>query len=130
MKICDGIGFPVAPEKTVWGTTIMIFLGIMLDTVHQTVSITIDKRAKVVDLLMHIIRSRTVTVLKLQQTTGLLNFIATAIVPGRTFTRRMYVKYAYPDLKQHYHINVDHELRSDCLVWLQFLVKPEAVCCR
>ena len=51
-----------------------------------------------------------------------------AIIPGRTFTRRMYTKYSFPNLKQHYHINVDRELKGDCLVWLVFLVKPEAVC--
>ena len=65
-------------------------------------------------------------VLKLQQLTSLLNFISRAIVPGRTFTRRMYTKYACVGLKQHYHVNVDHELRSDYKIWVQFLDTPHA----
>ena len=128
LNICDEINFPVVPEKTVWGMVIIVFLGILFDTLNQTVSIPVDKCAKAVDLLMDVIGSRTVTVLKLQQLTGLLNFISTGVVPGRTFTRRMYCKYSFPKKKQHYRINVDRELKNDCLMWLEFLKKPEAVC--
>ena len=74
---------------------------------------------------MQVLGSRTVSVLKLQQRTGLLNFISTVILPGRTFTRRMYMEYACLNLKQHYHLNIDHELKGDCLVWLKFLNNPE-----
>ena len=42
----------------------------------------------------------------------------------------MYVKYAKKTetLKQHYHVKVDQELRSDCLMWKTFLDQPESVC--
>ena len=39
----------------------------------------------------------------------------------------MYTKYACLGLKQHYHINVDSELRSDCQKWEKILSQPEAV---
>ena len=32
LKICSEINFPVALEKTVWGTTLLTFLGLLLDT--------------------------------------------------------------------------------------------------
>ena len=37
LKIRDEIRFPVAPEKTVWGMTIIIFLGILINTETQTI---------------------------------------------------------------------------------------------
>ena len=108
--------------------TIIVFLGILLNTVTQTISILIEKRHKALKLLNEVIKSRTVTVLKLQQLTGLLNFLSTAIIPGRTFTRMMYAKYAYPKLKQHHHIKVDSELRSNCSMWETFLNHPSSLC--
>ena len=55
--------------------------------------------------------------------TGLLNFLGKAIIPGRTFTRRMYVKIStkLEALKQYHHVNLDCEFRSDCKAWLDFL---------
>ena len=30
------------------------------------------------------------------------------------------------DLKQHYHVKVDQELKADCMVWWHFLKRPDA----
>ena len=84
------------PEKTVWGMVIIVFLGILFDTLNQTVSIPVDKCAKAVDLLMDVIGSRTVTVLKLQQLTGLLNFISTGVVPGRNIHQKNVLQILFP----------------------------------
>ena len=43
MDICNEINFPVAPKKTVWATTILVFLGILINTIMQTISIPLDK---------------------------------------------------------------------------------------
>ena len=67
-------------------------------------------------------------VLKIQQLTGLLNFICRVVVPGRAFTRRFYAKIANPKLKQNHHINVDNEMRHNCLTWLEFLNSDRAMC--
>ena len=128
MEICEVINFPVAPEKTVWGTTVIVFLGILINIVTQSISIPVAKRDKTVKMLENLMFSRTITVQKLQQLTGLLNFLSRAVVPGRTFTRMMYVKYSYRNLKQHYHVRVDSELKSDCLVWLEFLNDQASLC--
>ena len=39
IKICAVIQFPISMEKTVWGTTILSFLGLLIDTVRQQVFI-------------------------------------------------------------------------------------------
>ena len=70
---------------------------------------------------------------------GYLNFLGRAVVPGRTFTRRMYAKYAtvvntkaqHSDVvlakkynpKPYHHIRLDQEFKLDCKVWLKFLTE-------
>ena len=46
MDICNAIALPVNIEKTFWGTTLLTFLGMLLDTENQTVSIPTDKIEK------------------------------------------------------------------------------------
>ena len=59
------------------------------------------------------------TVLKIQQLTGLLNFLCKAYYPARPFTRRIHSK--GKGLKQDHHVRVDSEMRLDCQVWIKFL---------
>ena len=83
LDICKQINFPVSIEKMFLGEQIIVFLGMLLDTVKQTVSIPLDKRDKALQLLWDIVNKRKATVLRLQQLAGLLNFIARAVVPRR-----------------------------------------------
>ena len=53
LDLCDTIGFPVALEKTEWGATIVIFLGLLIDTVNQVVCIPIEKVEKARVLINH-----------------------------------------------------------------------------
>ena len=70
----------------------------------------------------------------MQQLSGYLNFLSRAVVPGRTFTRRMYAKYSKVvntggapqnanqfKIKQHHHVKLDKEFKLDCQIWLEFL---------
>ena len=84
-------------------------------------------------LLNDLTGKKKVTVKQLQVLTGYLNFLTKAIVPGRTFTRRIYVKYTGLDktkLKPHHHVSVDREFRFDCEIWRMFLQhhRESAVC--
>ena len=83
-------------EKTCWSTQVIVFLGMLLDTINQMISIPIDKRncAVELDLLTKKTSSRKATILQLQQLAGLLNFISGAVVPGRAFTRHIYCKFS------------------------------------
>lgn len=123
LKICDEINFPVSLEKTEWATQLIVFLGILLNAARGTLQVPLDKKLKAEAQLQRILESKKIKVIELQRLTGLLNFLCKAIFPGRAFTRRMYAKYR--NLKQHHHFRVDSELRSDCLVWIQFLDHPD-----
>lgn len=125
LQICEQINFPVSQEKTIWSTQEIIFLGLIINTILQIVTIPEDKRLKAIDMIDRILRSKKVKVHDLQKLTGQLNFLSKAIVPGRAFTRRMYAK--YNNMKQYHHIRIDAELRADCRVWYQFLLNPRNV---
>lgn len=125
LEICVQINFPVSPEKTLWGSQIMTFLGLLINTLRQLVTIPVEKREKALMSISKVVRSKKIKVLELQKLTGLLNFLCRAIVPGRVFTRRMYAK--YHGMKQYHHVRVDPELKMDCTMWEQFLIDPTSV---
>ena len=52
------------------------------------------KKIKAIEALSTVISKRRVTVHQVQKLTGLLNFLNRAMIPGHTFTRRMYSKFA------------------------------------
>ena len=84
--ICREINFHVSMEKTFWGHTVIIYLGILINTVSQTISIPIEKIEKALDMLQEITTAKRTAVLRMQQLTGLLNFMSKAIIPGCAFT--------------------------------------------
>lgn len=126
MSICADINLPLAMEKTCFATQIIVFLGLLINTVDQTISLPDDKLARARAEIDLILRSKKITVHQLQRLTGLLNFFCRAVVPGRAFTRRLYTKYA--GMRSYHHLRVDAEMKSDCLMWLQFLEMDQAVC--
>ena len=78
------------------------------------------------------------TVREVQQLAGLLNFFNKAIIPGRTFTHRMYACYSHITdkfgnkkhsctLLPHHHVSLNAEFRNDCRIWKIFLEQEGAV---
>ena len=124
LQICALINFPVSLEKTFRATTCLTFLGFLLDTVNQTVSVPIDKICKARELIQEVLNKKKVTVHTVQRLCGFLNFLCRAIVPGRAFTRRLYAITAGDKLKPHHHVLVKAENRMDLRVWLAFLDHP------
>ena len=130
LKVCESIAFPVSMEKTFWGTAKLVFLGLLIDTVNQCICIPVDKVDKAVKLINSILenKSKKVTLNQLQKVCGFLNFLGRAIIPGRAFTRRLYVYTTSDKLKPHHHIRVNSEMRQDLLMWAAFLEQPNIFC--
>ena len=95
ISICNFIAFSVNLEKTFWGTTRLIFLGLLIDTVLQMVFVPIEKINSAIAMIDKVLSSRTrkVTVNQIQKLTGFLNFLCKCVVPGRAFT--MFMKYVF-----------------------------------
>ena len=123
LDICREINFPVAIDKTFWDSTKMVFLGFLLDTVEQRVGIPLEKITKGVNMIDYILGKTRITLYELQRICGYLNFLSKCVIPGRTFTLRLYSK-INPKMKRHHHLRVSKEMRFDLQVWLAFLNHP------
>ena len=128
--ICE-INFPVALEKTFWGTTMLTFLGMLLETVRQVICIPLDKLTKAKNMVQYFLnkRNKKATVKEFQQLCGTLNFLCRSIVPGRAFLQRLYVLPTNGGkiLKMHHHVKITEENRLDLLVWNKFLTSSDCV---
>ena len=127
LLVCKEINFPVSMEKTFWGTTVLVFLGLLLDTERQIVAILTEKVTRAIDLVTNILNSKKTTVHQLQKLCGFLNFLCRCIVPGRAFTRRIYTYYS-PLMKPHHHVNVNRKIKEDLRMWIKFLSNPTIYC--
>ena len=131
LQVCKEICFPVAMEKTVLSTSIIVFLGLLINTGAQVVCIPLEKVKRALDMIEFFVNrnNKKATVLKIQKLCGFLNFLCRAVVPGRTFTARLYSLIAKKTgLKQHHHVRITDEARKDLMVWKQFLQHPEVYC--
>ena len=123
MHICEEINFPVSMTKTVWPTTTIVFLGLLLDTMNQLVMLPVEKVLKGRMLVEKLINKKKATIQEIQEICGFLNFLGRAIVPGRAFTRRLYtlVDNKQGKLKAHHHVKIKREHKLDLKMWQEFL---------
>ena len=123
LDICEQISFPVSLDKTFWGTTELVFLGLLINTRKQRISIPIAKLIRARSLIEFMITkaNKKITLRQLQQLCGYLNFLCKAIVPGRAFTRRLYA-FGRKLTKPHHHLRITREFRLDLYVWKQMLL--------
>ena len=123
--VYEEINFPVVLEKTYWGTMILTFLGMLLNTQRQLICIPMDKILKALNWVEYFLnkKNKKVTVLDFQKLCGTLNFLCKCIVPGRAFLRRLYV--SGDNLKPHHHMKITEEHRLDLQVWKGFLTTPD-----
>ena len=118
LEICAKIKFPVALNKTVFATTVITFLGFLIDTIHKCVSIPVEKVERAKKLIQYVLNKKKVTVKGIQKLCGFLNFLCRVVVPGRAFTRRLYSYTVGFTLKPHHHVLVKKEIRQDLATWL------------
>ena len=126
LQTCQEVRFPVSLEKTFRAQRRIVFLGLLLDLLHGRVCIPVEKLQRARDAIQKMLSNKKnkTTLRELQQLCGFLNFLSKAIIPGRTFTRRLY---AYGDgyLKPHHHLPVNKEMKMDLRLWEKFLESEE-----
>ena len=139
LKICEYISFPVSLEKTEWVALRLEFLGLLLDGEHKILAVSLEKKVKAFKMLLKFSDRKKATVNEIQCLAGFLNLLTKAIVPGRTFLRRMYSKYAgallgkpiivgNKKLCHYHHVRIDEKFHNDCKIWLCFLQEHKSVC--
>lgn len=119
-QLCSQLGVPIASEKTVWPTPIIIFLGLVINTINMTVSIPDEKLVELRRLLESFLDKKKVTLKMLQSLVGSLNFCSRAIPASRAFCRRFYDAMCGIS-KPHHFIRVTYPMKEDIKMWLLFL---------
>ena len=120
VSLCEYIGVPLAPEKTVGPDSVLQFAGIILDSVRMEARLPDDKLAKCRQLLTVFLARRSVCLKELQSLIGLLNFTCLVVVPGRAFLRRL-IDLMKGVRKPYHHIRLSKGAKLDIALWLRFL---------
>ena len=125
LDVCQEIKFPVAIEKTFWASSLLTFLGLLIDMQRQLILLPVEKLNKAKNWVEYFLnkRNKKATLLEFQKLCGILNFVCRCIIPGRVFVRRLYICSA--NLKPHHHIRINEEHRLDLSVWRQILNSPD-----
>ena len=66
LELCQNLNIPVSLEKTVFASTLVVFLGILLNGEDYSLSVPTDKRNKAIALLNLMIDKKKVLVKDLQ----------------------------------------------------------------
>ena len=113
------LGVPVAVEKTEGPTTVLIFLGLELDSDEMVVRVPIDKVLEIMQKIEAVLSKRKVTLRTMQSLIGVLQFACRAIIPGRPFCRRL-INATCGVLNPYHHIRVTQNIKKDLEMWLSF----------
>jgi hypothetical protein len=90
LELCAKLGIPMAPKKTEGPTHILVFLGILLNSVEMTASLPEDKLIELRALTKAWLEKSHASKLETQQLVGLLAFATGVVRPGRFFLRRLW----------------------------------------
>lgn len=120
------LGVPIADDKTEGPNTIIVFLGLELDSNEMVVRIPKEKVNDIVQKIKEILGKKRVTLRMMQSLIGVLNFACRAIVPGRPFCRRL-VNSICGLTKPYHHIRINKGIRRDLQMWLTFFDKFNGV---
>ena len=120
LQLCQDVGFPVMREKVFGPTTVIDFLGILIDTDSMELRLPREKLLHLRSLIQAWQGKKSCTKRQLLSLIGYLQHASTVIKPGRTFLRRM-----IDTSKRQVHLDaplrLNTEFRSDITWWALFL---------
>lgn len=118
--LCQKLGIPLAHEKTEGPVCKLTFLGLELDSVSQIVKIPEDKVVALKGLIHDLLQVKKATLKDVQKVIGTMQFACRALIPGRTFMRRL-IGLTSGVKRPHHHIRITREAKLDLEMWLTFL---------
>ena len=117
LHICKQLGFPIAERKIEGPTTVITFLGILLDTVKMELRLPSDKLEALTSLLQQwSTTKKKATKRELLSLIGKLSFAAKVIPASRIFLRRL-IDLSTSVKKLHHHITLTASARADIQWW-------------
>ena len=104
----------------------MHFLGLEIDTLHETVRLPKEKLDKAISEIKTMLTLKKCTLRQMQSLLGLLQFTCKVIVPGRAFLQQLY-RLTAGCSKPFHRIRLTHSARKDLSIWLYFLENHNGV---
>ena len=120
LRLCDRLGFPIAPHKLEGPASRLSFLGILIDSENDTLSLTADKCARLRSAISEWRGRKFCRKRELLSLIGQLQHACRVVRAGRTFLRRMIdLSSTARDLDHWVRLNLG--FRSDLQWWNLFL---------
>ena len=120
LTLCESLGTTVKPSKVIGPTTRISFLGIFIDSMTWTASVSEERKEEIQQELQHMTKCHTCTKCHMLSLIGKLSFACKVFPAGRIFLRRLIDKSMDVALL-HQHITLNSETRADLRWWLDFL---------
>ena len=127
VSLFSELGVPLASDKTVGPSQVVIYLGIEIDSVSQTIRLPSDKFQELMAKLEDWKDKRKCTKRELLSLIGSLSFACKVVKPGRIFLRRL-IDLSTTVSKLSHHISLNSDSRADIEWWLEFLPSWNGVC--
>ena len=124
---CSVLGVPVAPGKTEGPSTRLVFLGIEIDSVSETLRLPGPKLQRLRSEILRWESRKTCTKRELLSLIGQLQHACCVVKQGRSFLRRM-VELSKGVKELHHRVRLNLEFRSDLKWWICFLPIWNGVC--
>ena len=119
-QICNYLGVPLAFEKVEGPSTVLSFLGIVLDTTRMEARLPEDKLTRLKNEVSQWINRTDARKREILSLVGSLQHATKVVRYGRAFVSRMYA--TAPKLRElHFHTRLNVEFRSDLCWWHTFL---------
>ena len=107
-------------DKLIGPVTVIIYLGIEIDSDDMVIRLPAEKLSELLDLLNIWHDRKKCTKRELLSLIGKLSFAAKVVQPGRIFLRRL-IDLSTTVHELHHHISITRESRRDIEWWLEFL---------
>ena len=119
-RVLQHLGVPVAVHKTEGPSTVVSFLGILIDTISFELRLPTEKVMRLQSLIRGWIQKQACTRKELECLLGHLAHAASVVRPGRTFLRQLFGLLHLEKASNHY-IRLSRGARADLSWWKCFL---------
>ena len=119
IQVCQLLNVPLAIGKVEGPSTLLEFLGILLDTVRMEAHLPVDKLARLRTTVSDWLDKRNATKRQILSLVGILQHVAKVVQPGRIFVHRMYSVAAQAKEMDHF-TRLNKGFRSDLFWWHMF----------
>ena len=118
--VLTSMGVEQNVKKSCPPSTVMVFLGVLLDSVAMELRITEERLQEIRQLLPEWLHFKSATRRQLQSLVGKLQFVSKCVRPSRVFIARILAKLR--GLKHNNHkVRLNSEFRKDIRWWLSFV---------